>query len=986
MEMTIYNPRDVEREVQRIWKEKRIPEKIVKFDKNKPKFYLLDGPPYVNYIPHVGHVMTTTFKDIWGKFKYMQGYAVWFQPGFDCSGLPIENAVEKKLGITSKKEITEKIGIKKFIEECKKLAEKNKDVWMNLYRKLGAWRGWIEPYMTYKNYYLESGWWTIKKLYEKGLFSEGQRPGFWCPKCETVLAGYEVTDSYKNLEDPSIFIKFPIKGRTNEFLLVWTTTPWTLPANVAIVVHPDEMYVKAEIGTGEKLILAEKRLSVLEDLEIGYKVIERFRGKKLEGVKYEPVLDVPLQRELQAQENAHRVYVSVPIMKKKSISKKRLKEDTGEIGDEFGHMVDMETGSGLVHTAPGHGDVDNKLGKHYNLPEPSPVDEQGKLTEEAGEFAGMFVKEADDKIIEKIREKNLLLYAGRITHSYPLCWRCKSPLIYRMSKQLFLKLDTLREKILKENKSVRWLPEFAKERFHNVLVDAPDWAITRQRYWGIPLPVWTCEKCGSKRVIGSIEELKKYSVQKIEDNIDIHKDTVDSITFKCDCGGEMKREKDIMDVWFDSGISPWASLGYPFKNKDLFKRLWPVDLIDESQDQIRGWFYTLMICGYATFEEKPYKTVCLNGWTLDEKGDKMSKSLGNVIYADDAYKELGADILRLYYCCGNAPWETQKFNLKIAKELFSVMNVLWNIDMFIKTYVDKKTFSKKPDFKIFRTEDLWIISRINSLVDSVTECLEDFKFHQVGKSIVDFILNDFSRWYIKIIRDRTSPWYKGKDKRAAEYTILYVLEKLLRLMAPVTPFISEYLYQKNFNKQSVHLSPWPKSDITLSDKKLEKRMEIVKEIIEAMNSLRQERGIKLRWPVSELVIKPDDRDTDTAVKELEEVIKTMGNVKSVKIDVNLREGKKCDYGIISIGTVVKEDAIIREFIRNVQMLRKKNKLHVKERINIYVKTDEESKKILEKRKEEILYGCGGETLEFLLKSKKGEFEFEGKKFQIGFEK
>jgi isoleucyl-tRNA synthetase len=979
-----YDPKKIEAEILGYWKSKRIPERIADFsgldNRGRKKFYLLDGPPYVNGIPHVGHVKTTTFKDIWGKFKRMQGFGVWFQPGFDCSGLPIENAVEKKLGIKSKKDI-EKLGVDRFIRACMELAEENLHVWMGLYQKLGAWRGWQDPYLTYKNYYLESGWWTVKRLHEKGLLSEGARPSFWCPHCETVLSGYEVTDSYKNLEDPAVFLKFKVKGANNEYLLVWTTTPWTLPANVAICAHPEEAYVKVKSGAGETFILAEKRLNELHRLEMGYHVIERLPGKRLDRMKYESILDVPLQRELDRKPGAHEVILSIPIMKKR-VASKTLTKRAATDGDEFGHVVDMETGSGLVHIAPGHGDVDNRIGKHYKLPEPSPVDDEGRLTGEAGEFAGLFVKKADPLIIQKLEETGRLLKAEKITHSYPLCWRCKSPLIYRMSRQWFLRLDAIRNGLIKENGKVKWLPEFGSERFENLLAEAPDWAITRQRYWGIPMPVWSCRECGKSIVIGSREELEKLSGEQVKD---LHKDVVDRIILPCGCGGRARRVKDIMDVWFDSGISPWASLGYPLVNKPLFESLWPVDLVDESQDQIRGWFYTLMLCGYSVFGRAPYHTVCLNGWTLDEKGEKMSKSLGNVTDAEDARKELGSDLLRLYYCYDTNPWDTQKFSMANARELRRVMNVLWNSYVFVQTYCRRKEHDIPKELK---PEDEWILSRLNTVAEKVTEDMESFRLHSASRLLADFLLNDFSRFYIKLIRNRVSPWYEGEDKRAAQEVSGHVLEVLSRLMAPITPFISEKIYTELIPKEeSVHLAEWPSPEKERIDRKLEGHVEMAKTVIEAVNFARQEAGMKLKWPLSEIHVVCKEEPYREAVLQVKEIIKAMANVAEVRVsDRAHKQGRRFEHGEIILGEVLNDDAIQREFIRKTQMLRKEDDLKVTEKISLKVEADKETEKILRKNEKEILIGVGSVALNFgPLSESKGELEFKDKKIGIWFE-
>jgi len=976
---TRYDAKAIEADVQASWAKANVPGTVTKMDWTRRKFYLLDGPPYVNGMPHVGHAKTTVYKDIWGRFKFMQGFAVWFQPGFDCGGLPIENKVEEKLGIANKSDIEKTVGIDKFIAECKILAKGNEHAWLDFYKEIGAWRGWVEPYLTSENYYLESGWWTVKQWYEKGLLVEGQRPGFWCPRCETVLAGIEVSESYKNVEDPSIVLRFPVKGKPHEWLLVFTTTPWTLPANVAIIAHPDETYVRVKVGE-ETYILAEKRMCVLEETGVGKgKILEKFPGKKLEGMKYSPVLDVPLQQTMQRTAGAHQVYLSVPIMLERVASKVAMKKATKK-ADEFGHIVTMDVGTGLVHTAPGHGDVDNKIGKHYKLPEPSPVDGRGRLTEEAGEFAGMFVKDADEMIIEKMQDDGTLLWHGKIVHSYPLCWRCKTPLIYRMSRQWFLKMDMLRDSILKANEKVRWLPEFARERYRGIAEEAPDWAVTRQRYWGIPLPLWTCSKCGARKIIGSRDELRREATAKLPDAFDLHKNFVDKVKLKCKCGHTMERDPDIMDVWFDSGISPWASLGYPFKNKELFNKLWDVDLVDESQDQVRAWFNTLMICSFATFGKEPYKTVCLNGWTLDDKGEKMSKSVGNVTSAEHAYKELGADALRLYITTSTAPWETQKFSVVEAKEVTKALNILWNSYNFCVTYCPAATKPTK-----LTKEDAWLLSRTETLTKNVTDGLEEFNFHTAARETLSFVLDDLSRWYIKLIRDRVSS--PSSDSAAASYVLRTALTRAAQLLAPVAPFIAETIWSGLGNKGSIHLSTWPSVDKKAMDAKLEAHMTKAMALVEAINAVRQEKDIKLKWPVDVATVFADDKDVTEAIDAVQDVICGMGNVKKVEIAAKKTPSMTAFQGFsVALGSVLYEEAFIRELTRRVQMLRKENALDVKQRIALQLQTDEKTKLVIERFKKELLKGVGASKLSFTqLRHKKGALEFEGKAVTIGFD-
>ncbi len=947
---TVYDSKEIEKQVQEFWAKNKIPQKIVQMNWKKKKFYLLDGPPYVNGTPHVGHVKTTVFKDIWGRLKYMQGFSVWFQPGFDCGGLPIESAVEKKLGIKSKGEI-DQLGVDKFISECQALAKGNEHVWIDYYKQIGAWKGWLAPYLTSENYFIESGWWTIKQWFEKGMLVEGTRSGYWCTHCETVLAGIEASEAYKNLEDTSVFIKFKLKSR-DEYFLVWTTTPWSLPGNVALAVHPDEIYVKIELSdTKEKLILAEKRLSVIKTQ---YKILQKIPGKELAGISYEPLLDTPSQKSIASNNKVFKVYISVPLLKKRVASKMFEKgKASGE--EEFGHFVTMDSGTGIVHTAPGHGD--SKFGEHYGLPSLSPIDEKGLLTKDAGKYVGMYVKKADPFIIKDLQDAGNLFYTLKITHSYPLCWRCKTPLIFRMSKQWFLKLDLIRDKIIKSNKKVRWLPDFGRERYHNTIEEAPDWAITRQRYWGIPLPVWNC-KCGSRKVIGSRVELLKFSTEKLPKDVDLHKNTVDKIKLKCDCGQLMEREKDVMDVWFDSGITPWASLGYPHQNKQIFEKLWNVDLIDESQDQVKAWFDKLMLCGFSTFDKQPFNTVCMNGWTLDEKGEKMSKSLGNVVSESDAHKELGSDTLRLYVCSDTAPWETQKFSFRSAKDIGRSLNTLWNTYIYYKTY---SSGSIQKHQVLLHKEDKWILSRINTAAASVLKHLENFELHMASRELVNFIVNDFSRIYIKLIRNRSDG--------AVNFTMKYVLDKTCRLMSVFCPFISEFIYLSLFEK-SVHLQKWPEAEKKYMSDKLEADMKIVELISEAANGVRKESNIKLRWPLQTLYV--DGELCRSATSSFEKAIELLCNVKNVEYgkpeDESKFVKKQFEGGVVYLDTKIteelKQESALRELMRAVQEKRKEQKLVISDKILLSIELPDTLQKYFKKNEKLMKAKLGTTTIKF----------------------
>lgn len=1049
-----YNPLVLEKNIRELWKKIKLGDKIKTLRSGKKRFYLLDGPPYVNAIPHVGHIKTTTCKDIWSKFKLMQGLDSYFQPGFDCHGLPVEVMVEKEIGIKSKSDI-EKMGIEKFDELCLKKVLNNEKHWMNVYNLLGAWRGFYEPYFTYKNYYIESGWWTLKTLHEKNLLVQGDLPIHWCPHCETALAGYEVSDSYRMVTDPSIYIKFKVKGK-NEYFIVFTTTPWTLAGNVALAVHPDKYYVKIKVGN-EIYILAEKRVDIIKELfNLDYKIIEKIKGSELEGIEYEPLLDLPQQKEL--SKKSRKVYMSIPIMKFKKYKKHKLgsaficekcgrdykekpeicddcgsKEFSEKELEEFEDFVTVEEGSGIVHTAPGHGATDYLVGEHYKLDTVSPVDESGKFTEKAGEFKGMFVKDADKKIIEKLEKENKLLHHDRITHSYPLCWRCKTPLIFRLSKQWYLKVDPIKENMLRSNEKVIWMPGFGKHRFENWLAERKDWCISQQRYWGIPMPIWTCS-CGEIEVIGSVKEMKQKTTKDFGELDDLHRHSVDKIKLRCSCGKEMNRVQDIFNVWYDSGIAPWASLGYPHQNGKMFKELFPCDLIVESQDQIRGWFDSLMFTSMAAFDKSSYESVGMMGWVLDEKGEKMSKSLGNVIWADKVLSDVGGDAIRLYYCLEVAPWEIQKFSMKSCDEIKKSLNILWNLYQFFGTYL-----SAQKTGKITNAEDKWLVSRINSVINHVTTYMDGFEFHLATRELMKFMINDFSRWYVKLIRDRL-------DDKNTSYIFYYTLKNITKLLAPITPFITEHIYQDLFKeKESVHLEDWPKADEKLIHFSLEKDMNIIKNIVEASNALRLENGIRLKYILPSLTIVGNE-DVLASVKNLKTILLKMANVKDVKIEKEeISYSVKLNYAtagkkfgkyikkiekdlekldanelkkeiekkrkvIVSDLTLEKEDLIfkesmrakgwkdfeggkvlldtrvdeklkeewlLRELIRTVQQKRKEMNLKVTDKIKLYLpKEFKDSKKIIE--------GATGSTVEF--KKGKDVFEFEGKKYEFGVEK
>ncbi len=954
--------KSIEKEVSVFWKENKIYEKLL--SRKGKRYSLLDGPPYANFIPHVGHVKNTVFKDFIIRMNFMKGFNVLFQPGFDTHGLPVENMVEKKLGLKSKKDI-ESYGIERFMKDCKENAALNKDLWMDVYKKIGSMYSLKEPYITYENYYIESAWWAFSQMYEKKMIYEGEKPVMWCPHCETSLAGYEVTDSYKDMTDPGVYVLFKLKN-SKEYLLIYTTTPWTLPSNVAIAVAPKEDYVKIETQ-GKKIILGKKRLEKLKEFDIHYKILETFKGKKLVGKVYEPLWDTPLQKELNEGKHgkAHIVISSIPLLKERVASKIKTKKEVGsKAKDVFEEFVTMNEGTGLVHTAPGHGKTDYLVGKHHGLAHVSPLNDQCEFVEEAG-FSG-FVKDADKDIIENLEKEDKLFYQEQITHSYPLCWRCKSPLIFRLSNQLFFKVNKVKPIMLREHKKVSWFPDSAGDHFENWILGAEDWNISRQRYWGIPIPLWKCE-CGEEKVVQSKKELEKLSEKKISD---LH--SIEKIKIKCSkCKKDMEKIKGIVDVWFDSGVAPWASLGYPYKNRELFEKNFPVTRINEAQDQIRGWFYSLMFCAASVFEKKPYEEVSMTGWVLDKKGHKMSKSVGNVITAENALEELGADILRYYFCWDVAPSEVQKFNSDIAKkEIWKIFNTLWNLERL----------SKKGQIDLKNLESKWILSRLNSVIKDFEKNIKTFELQTATRNLSDFILNDFSRNYIKISRE-------NEDQGAV---VSKCLEEVLKLLAPISPFISEGIWQKLkekkiVKKESVHLESWPKTEEKKIDKKLEKQMDLTFTLIEiGLKKRDQETEVGLRWPLGHA----DITTNFDLRRELLEIIKEQLNVKEISFDkVAKLDTPKVDLDA-KLTPELEAEGYAREVSRKIQAFRKKLGLRKEQKVETWLVVEGDFKKVLEQNKEMIAERTNSKKLEIVTTEKetfknKTDFRIKDKRGRMG---
>lgn len=911
-----------EEKIREFWKKNQIAQKVRSANKGKKGFFMIDGPPYASGHIHMGTALNKILKDTIIRTKRMQGLNVRDQPGYDTHGLPIENKVENKLNIKNKKEI-EKYGIEKFVNKCKDFATEFIDVMNEEFDNLGVWMDWKNPYLTLNNDYIEAIWWTFKKAHEKKLLYLGKYSVHVCPRCETAVAYNEI--DYVKQSDNAVFVKFRLKEKENTYLVIWTTTPWTLPGNMGVMVHPEFEYAIVEVGREKWVIAKELVENIMQKTgAINYKITETLKGKELAGLHYEN----PLKEHLNLPEFKEDVYRVI------------LSE----------RYVNLEEGSGLVHTAPGHGKEDYEEGKKAGLPIFVPVNLDGTMTKEAGKYSGKRARIVDKEIIEDLEQSNALVHSHKYSHDYPVCWRCKTPLLMLATPQWFFKITQIQEQLKKFNKEVNWVPSWGKERFANWLESLGDWPVSRQRYWGSPLPIWICEKCEKQTVVGSLKELSNNT--KIPKNLELHKPWIDKITIDCKCGGVQKRVPEVLDVWFDSGVAAWGSLEFP-KREDLFKEFFPADVNLEGKDQIRGWWNSQLITSTISFDKKPFETIVMHGLVLDVSKNKMSKSQGNAITPQEVIDKYNRDYLR-FYLVSNAKGEDIVFNWNDFKNVNRFFNTLWNTYNFTKLYL--KTTAKQQNPKTLLTEDKWILSTLNSLKAEVIKNYNEYNFAKVAGLIEFFVLEELSRTYIKLIRDRVG----SKTEEELTFTLHETLFALLKMLAPICPHITEYIYQdfrtKSDMKETIHLLELPQADSKMIDKELEEEMKKAKETAQVALNLREEQKLRKRWPLKELAIK-----TKTG-KELSQVLEIIREMCNVKKATETTIQPKGNYAIkefegtqvflkIEADETLKEEWELMELRRKIQDQRKQQNFLPKEKINLFI--DSNDKKFLQKYREQL---------------------------------
>ncbi len=848
----------LEEEILKYWEDNDIFRKSIETRDENNRFVFYEGPPTANGRPGIHHVLARTVKDIVCRLKTMEGYRVERKAGWDTHGLPVEIEVEKELGIETKEEIIE-YGVAKFNQKCRESVWKYKTEWDELTRRIAFWIDLEHPYITYENDYIETVWWILSELWKKDLMYRGHKILPYCPRCETPLSSHEVALGYKDVQDPSVYVKMTLADEPDTAFLVWTTTPWTLISNVALALHPDVDYVKVE-HNGEKLILAQPRLSVLEG---EYTILETYKGRDLAGKKYQRLFDF------------------LPVDK----------EGFFTVTADF---VTTEDGTGIVHIAPAFGEDDYQIGKQYDLPFLQPVDESGSFVEAVKPYAGMFVKEADKQIIRDLRAAGKLYKAETYLHSYPHCWRCSSPLLYYARASWYIRTTAIRDRLIKHNESVDWYPkEVGEGRFGEWLKNNVDWALSRDRFWGTPLPIWECQSCDHKVCVGSVAELKERS--GVSDIPDLHKPYVDELFFTCEkCGGQMRRVPEVIDVWFDSGSMPYAQWHYPFENKDIFEKSFPADFISEGVDQTRGWFYSLLAIAVLLFDKPCYKTCVSLELVLDKDGQKMSKSKGNTVDPFEIIAKYGADAVRWYLMTVSPPWVPTRFDEEgVAETVRKFFGTLLNTYNFFAMYanIDQFDYLAQPAIPIEQRPEIdrWIISMKNRLVEQAQVYWRRYDITKVGRSIAEFVLDDVSNWYVRRNRRRFWKSEAGPDKLAAYQTLYEVLVAVARLMAPIAPYSAEMLYrnltagQKGL-PESVHLSSYPRPQepaFDYRDPDLEEKMELVRDVVVTGRALRNAAGVKVRQPLPRLLLVPRTAQDRENILQMADLIREELNVKEI---------------------------------------------------------------------------------------------------------
>ena len=1036
-----------EKEVEHFWEENNIFEKSIDSRKKGESYVFYDGPPTANGKPHIGHVLTRAIKDMIPRYRAMKGYQVPRKAGWDTHGLPVELEVEKMLGLDGKEQI-EEYGLEPFIKKCKESVWKYKGMWEDFSGTVGFWADMEHPYVTYDNNFIESEWWALKQIYDKGLLYKGFKIVPYCPRCGTPLSSHEVAQGYKTVKERSAVVRFKIKGE-DAYFLAWTTTPWTLSSNVALCVNPDETYCRVKAADGYTYIMAEALLDrvlgkLAEEGKAAYEVLETYKGTDLEYKEYEPL------------------YECTGVC-----AEKQHKKGFYVTCDNY---VTMTDGTGIVHIAPAFGEDDSKVGKKYDLPFVQFVDGKGDLTAETP-YAGMFVKDADPVVLKDLDAQGKLFEAPKFEHEYPHCWRCGSPLIYYARDTWFIKMTDVKDRLIANNDTINWIPEsIGKGRFGDWLKNVQDWGISRNRYWGTPLNIWECE-CGHRHSIGSIEELKSMS-DNCPDDIELHRPYIDAVTVKCpECGKQMKRVPEVIDCWFDSGSMPFAQYHYPFENKALFDETFPADFISEAVDQTRGWFYSLLAISTLIFDKAPYKNVIVLGLVQDENGQKMSKSKGNAVDPFEALQQYGADAIRWYFYTNSAPWLPNKFHGKVVTEgQRKFMGTLWNTYAFYVLYAEIDKFDPtkhKIEYDKLSVMDKWLLSKMNSMVKAADDNLNNYRIPEAAKAMQDFV-DDLSNWYVRRGRERYWAVGMSQDKVNAYMTLWTALCTLCKCAAPMVPFITEEIYQNIVRSvdaaapESIHLCDYPAVDESMVDLKLESDMDEVLDIVVLGRSARNGANLKNRQPLNVMYVKADHaldsyyvdiiRDelnlkkvefsddvsayidykfkpqlktlgpkygknlgeirtqlseltgtaSHSAMDELNKngFIKlniSIGEITLFKEDLLIESEQKAGFFTLTDGGVTVaidteltpeliEEGMVREVISKLQTMRKDSGFEVMDHIKVAVSGSEKVLGIIEKNKEQIAHDVLAEDISAADAENAKEWDINGEKVAIAVEK